>query len=328
MPHVRPPELVRELAARRSSARGARDWPLADALKAEIEAAGWRVIDQGTNWRLESAAPPDVDDGPAPLYGSWRSVPSRLDADPDAAFTVHLLAENDPTDLARTLAALRRHAPSGSQVLVTANAPSPDQAERLEPGSSDLEPIGGRPVEVVRTSAHLGHAAALNVGLRRSSAEIIVLAGTSIEPTGDALTPLAGALADPGVAVAGAVGSIARDISHFEDSDGPVVDAIDGRWLAFRRSDFAALGPLDERFVSGQYLDAWWSLVLRGGHEGAARTAVRVDLPLIRHAPVRVGSLDERPGDREAKRNLYRLLDRFGSRRDLLGGVRPPVEVR
>ena len=64
-------------------------------------------------------------------------------------------------------------------------------------GQSDLDPIAGMTPEVVWTSERLGHAAARNVGLRRAAGAIVVLADGSIEPTGDALTPLEAALADP-----------------------------------------------------------------------------------------------------------------------------------
>src|SRR5487761_1988696 len=169
----------------------------------------------------------------------------------------------------RRLGGLRVHAPAGTQVVIVANDPSQAQAAGLASGSPDLDPLGGAVPEVLWTSARLGHAAALNAGLRRAGGAIIVLADASVEPTGDALTPLLGALAQPDVAVAGAFGVVAPDLRHFEEAAGPEVDAIDGGWLAFRRADLLALGPLDERFVLGRYLDIWWSLVLRAGMDPA-----------------------------------------------------------
>ena len=50
---------------------------------------------------------------------------------------------------------------------------------------------------MLRTAVRLGHAAALNIALRRAAGEIVLLADGSAIPTGDALTPLAAALADP-----------------------------------------------------------------------------------------------------------------------------------
>jgi hypothetical protein len=323
-PDPPPPEIV-DLARARSVARASSDWPRADALRAEIEAAGWKVIDAGTAFRLEPAAAPTREDEGLVRYGSAAAVPSVLDEPPTARFTVELIADDWPDDLARMLAGLRAHAPDGTQIVVVANAPSRAQAGRLDPASPDLAPIAGEPPEVVWTSERLGHAGARNVGLRRARGAIAVLADTSIEPTGDALEPLERALDDPGIAVAGGFGLVSADLRRFEDAPGPDVDALELYWLAFRRADWAALGPLDEKFAFYRNLDIWWSLVLRAGadEEAAPRAARRIDLPLIRHDHRGWASLPERDRDRLSRRNFYRVLDRFRERRDLLSGTAP-----
>ena len=316
-----PEELV-ALARERASARAARDWHRADALRARIEAAGWRVVDRGTGFDLALAALPTVELAGRICYGSAAAVPSLLDMPADARFSVQLLAEDRPDDLTRALAGLRAHATAGTQVVVVANDPSPAQVERLRPGEANLEPIGGRQPEVIWTSARLGCAAARNVGLQRASGEVVVLAETSVEPTGDALSPLAEALADPQVAVAGAFGLLAADLRHLERSSGPDADAIDGAWLAFRRDEYRRLGPLDEHFVAPGYLDAWWSLVLRTGLDPAARprSARCLALPILRRADGSSAGLAAVDLDRQTRRNYYRLLGRFRGRAgELLG---------
>ena len=323
-PHREAPADVRALAHQRSAARTSHDWALADALRAEIEAAGWKVIDRGTGFALQPAAPPTVEEDGYVRYGAAAAVPSVLDEPPTAGFTVELVADDWPDDLARMLAGLRAHAPAGSHVLVVANNPSPEQASRLAPGGSDVAPIAGLEPEIVWTSERLGHAAARNVGLRRARGAIVVLADTSVEPSGDALTPLAEALADPAVAVAGGFGLVSSDLRRFEDGEDPAVDAVTLDWLAFRRSDGAALGPLDEKFVYVGSLDIWWSLVLRAGAdpETPARGARRLDLPLERHPHRGWASLSGDQRDRLSKRNFYRVLERFRDRPDLLSGAR------
>jgi GT2 family glycosyltransferase len=314
------------LAADRAEARAARDWARADELRAAIESSGWKVVDNGTHFNLRRAAPPDLVEGGDVRYGAAASVPSALAAPATAAFTVELLADEWPTDLARCLAGLRANAPSGTQVVVVANGPDAAQAERLRAGGPDIEPIGGLDVEIVRTSARLGHAAARNVGLRRARGAIVVLADSSVEVTGDALTPLAEVLADPAVAAAGGFGIVSADLRRFDDAPGPEVDAVEGRWLAFRRDDLVRLGPLDEKFTFYRYLDIWWSLVLRAG-DGASlpRRAVRVPLPLTRHEHRGSASLSDQQRDRLSRRNSYRVLDAFRDQPDLLlsGGLSP-----
>ena len=137
--------------------------------------------------------------------------------------------------------------------------------------------------------------------------------------TGDIVAPLAAPLRDPGVGVAGPWGFTSNDLRHFEDAPSGDVDAIDGYCQAFRRMDFVERGPLDERFVFYRNLDIWWSLVLRDeGEDAPPRRAVAVDLPAIRHEHRGWTSLPEAERDRLSKRNFYRVLDRFGARRDLL----------
>ena len=49
------------------------------------------------------------------------------------------------------------------------------------------------------------------------------------------------------------------------------------------------------------------------------RRAVRIEgLPLERHEHRGWTSLPDEERDRQSKRNFYRIIDRFGSRRDLL----------
>ena len=321
-PAPTPPSEIGALARERAAARADREYARADALRAEIEAAGWRVVDHGTAYRLEPAAPPTIEAVGVVRYGSAAAVPSVLDVPATAAFTVLLLAEDWPDDVARTLGGLRAHAPAGTQVVIVANDPAPAQAALLAPGSADLEPVAGTEPQVLWTSARLGYAAALNAGLNRACGSVVVLADTSVEPTGDALTPLAEALADPDVAVAGGFGLASPDLRHFVEAAGPDVDAIEAYWLAFRRADLSTLGPLDEKFVFYRNLDIWWSLVLRTGADPAQppRRALRLDLPLVRHEHRGWTSLPAAERDRLSRRNFYRVLDRFRDRTDLLSG--------
>ena len=312
------PREIEDLARRRAEARAARDWAAADVLRAEIEAAGWKVIDQGLRFRLETARPPDLEVGGRTRYGSSESVPSRLHEPPTALATVVLLADRWPEDLERALDGLRAHAPVGTQVVIVVNDPTPEQADALEVGDGPV-PIAGAAPEQIWTSAPLGHAAAQNAGIRRSTGEVVILLDTSIEPTGDFVTPLVEALGAPTVAVTGGWGIRSHDLRHFDDAAPGDVDAIEAYVLAFRRGDYVERGPLDEHFRFYRNLDIWWSLVLRdAGENGSHRRAVRVELPATRHAHRGYTSLPEPERERLSRRNFYRIIDRFGGRRDLL----------
>jgi cysteinyl-tRNA synthetase len=308
------PDEVLDAAHARARAREARDWPEADRLRAEIEAAGWRIVDRGTDFALSPAEPPTVEEAGTVRYGSSAAVPSRLQEPASGVATVVLVATDWPADLARALDGLAATSPAGVGVVVVADGPSPEQA-------GALDDVARRPaVEVVRTSERLGQGAALNVGLRRSVGPVVVVLDTSVEPTGDLVTPLARALDEASVAVAGGWGIVSDDLRRFRDAPPGDVTAVEGYALAFRRDDGAARGPFDERFRFYRNLDIWWSLVLRDeGEDRPPRRAVAVELPATRLEHRGWTSLPDDERDRLSKRNFYRIIDRFGSRRDLAG---------
>ncbi len=321
MTRRRIPDEILSSAHARAQARAAGDWTEADRLRAEIEAAGWKIADRGTDFALTPVAPPDVEDGDRFRYGSSLSVPSRLGEPGVGLATVVLIATDWPDDLERALAGLRSGAPDGTSVVVVADAPSEEQATALESVATDAADSSDRlAVEVVWTSERLGHAAASNIGIRRAAGPVVILLDTSLEPTGDVVTPLLRALDDQTVAVAGGWGIVSRDLRKFEDAPAGDVDAIEGYLAAFRRADYAERGPLDERFRFYRNLDIWWSLVLRDEGEGRVpRRAVSLEgLPVVRHTHRGYTSLPDDERDRQSKRNFYRIIDRFGWRRDLL----------
>jgi hypothetical protein len=313
------PDAVLAAAHERSRARAAQDWAEADRLRGEIEAAGWKVADRGIDFALTPIAPADVADGERVRYGSSASVPSRLGEPPIGLATVVLIATDWADDLARAIAGLEASAPDGTSIVVVADTPSAEQGDALD-ALAALDPSATHPIEVIWTSERLGHAAALNIGLRRAPGPIAILLDPSVEPTGDVVTPLVRALDDPSVAVAGGWGIVSSDLRKFEDAPAGDVEAIEGYIQAFRREDVAERGPLDERFRFYRNFDIWWSLVLRDEGEGTApRRAVSLaGLPVVRHEHRGYTSLPDAERDRQSKRNFYRIIDRFGWRRDLL----------
>jgi hypothetical protein len=307
------PDEILTLAHERAAAREARNWPEADRLRAEIEAAGWKIVDRGTDFALEPAHPPTVETAGVTRYGSSESVPARFGEPDRGVATVVLVATDWPADLARTLVGLAAGAPDGVSIVVVADAASDEQDGSLPKDRAGLE--------VVRTSQRLGTGAAWNIGLGRASGPVVVILDTSVEPTGDVLSPLVAALADPTVGVAGGFGISSGDLRRFRDAPSGDVTAIEGYAIAFRRADAAERGPVDEHFRFYRNLDIWWSLVLRDEGDGSPpRRAVAVPIPAIRHEHRGWTSLPDDERDRLSKRNFYRIIDRFGSRGDLATG--------
>jgi cysteinyl-tRNA synthetase len=302
-----PPAEIEAAAAARSDARARRDWSTADRLRAEIEAAGWKVIDAGTAYRLERADPPDVEVGGEIRYGRSDAVPSRLDEPATGLATVVVPASSDRAATDAAIAGLLSTSPDTVDVVIVAD------------GLPDASVDGLAGVELIRTSAVLGHAAALNAGIRRARAPVVVVMDPSIVPTGDIVTPLVETLDDPTTAVVGPFGLVSDNLRQFDEVIAGDAVAIQGYLQAFRRSDYIERGPLDEGFRFYRNLDIWWSLVLRDEGEDRVprRAAVVPGLPLERGEPTAWTATPPAVRDRLSKRNFYRVLDRFRTRLDL-----------
>lgn len=307
------PHDIRQLADERARARRARDWTTADRLKAELEREGWRVVDAGTLYSLERLPPPVVEVDGMFRYGASAAVPSRLDEPALSGCTFVLVADDVGGLLPRAVAAVMAHC-AAAQVVVVANAPSPEVTAEVAAVAAG--------VDVVWLAPRLGVAAAWNAGLRRVSSEIAAVLDVRVGVRGDAAAAFTAALEDAEVAVAGLRGLVTTDLVRFEPAlpGAATADAVDRLGIAFRRADLIARGPLDEHFATGDYLDVWWSLMLRdvdetAGVEAAPRRAAVVETPFAL-----LGEVAAPADERLAKKARYRFLRYFATRRDLLGG--------
>lgn len=124
---------------------------------------------------------------------------------------------------------------------------------------------GDRAVEVVpaEQAAGQGFGAAHNRALTEAAGDVVVIVDTSLELTGDLLSPLVTALDDPTVAVVGPFGLATKDLCDYEERTAGDVAAIQGYCLAARRTDLLAAGGVQERFVWYRNADIDVSLRLR-----------------------------------------------------------------
>jgi GT2 family glycosyltransferase len=291
------PDDVRRLLDERAAAREERDFARADALRDRVEALGWEVQDAGGR----STARPI-------LVREAEADPIEEAATIDAS--VQLAAEDHPADLARFLRGLAAYPPATSwELVIVANAPVEPVAETLGSVTLPVEPV------VLDSSERLGWADARTLGMRHSHGEVTILLDTSLEPTGDFVTPLLAAFDDPSVGIAGGWGVTSGDARQFHEAPPGPVDAIEAYCLAIRRDVVRAVGGFDRRFRFYRNADLDLSFAVRD----AGWTALRTEpLPLARHEHRGWTSVAEHERDRLSKRNFYRFLDRWGARRDLL----------
>lgn len=297
-----PPD-VRALAAERAEARAARDFARADALRDRIADLGYQVVDRPDGPALEPLTP-EPSTEPARLRPA--DVVGVLDEPATADVSLHWLVEAWPEDVARAVAAFREHQGDRRVQYVVADLTDTDPA------------VYGEGVEVLRLEPGAGWGAARNAGLKRSLGAIVLALDGSVEPVGDALGPLEGALHDPGVGVCGPFGITTTDLREFHESDGVGadrrVDAIEGYLMAFRRDVLRDAGLFDERFR--WYRSADIELCFR--LKDAGRAAVVVDVPVERHEHRMWHATPAEERERLSKRNFYRFLDGFRDRFDLL----------
>ena len=293
------------LAEARARARAAKDFAAADALRDELAATGWTVVDEPDGaWRLDPA-PAEV----APARLDPHVVPSLLEAPATDDVSVHWVAEGWPGDIARAIASLRAHQGSRRVRFVVADVTGD------EPGAF------GDDVDVLALAEGTGWAAAANAALRRATGRVVIVMDGSIEAAGDVFGPLEQALTEPAVGIAGPFGIVTRDLREFDEApDAGPCDAIEGYCMAMRRDVVAAVGGFDEKFRWYRTADIELSFRVK---DRGLRTEV-VPVPVIKHEHRMWFETEPAERAKWSKRNFYRFLDRWRGRWDLVLDPEPP----
>ena len=299
------PAEVADLAARRAQARAAREFAAADALRAQITQLGWVVTDGPGGFELSPAPaaagrdyPVLADPGAVPPAGSG---PARL-------ATVALLVEGWPEDLRECIAALLAHAPAG--VVISAL----DTGNEAGAGAALHELAAAHPgrIEAWHVAGSAGWGASRNALLRADPGPVHVIMETSTILTGDAISPLLGAVAADEVVAAGWRGADPDpDLRGFHDAGPGPVTALLGYLLAVRTEAAVVAGglPATTRF----YRNADLEFSLRLGRSG---TLVVPAGPLpVRQARHRgYNDSDPQYRDQESRRNYRRVLELLRAR--------------
>jgi cysteinyl-tRNA synthetase len=275
--------------------RRTRDFEAADAIREQLRAGGWDVVDSATGSELQAIAAP-------------RSAEPRSAA---RAVTLLTVVYGWRADAERWLLSVFTHCKADFEAIVVDNSGDPRIAGWLESRAAQR-------LRAIALDPPLGFAAAVNAGIEAAAGEVVVLFDPGVELKGDAVSPLLDVLTDPTVVVAGPFGLRGRGtLKEFEESAGPEVDAIAGYCMAFRRTDGLAIGGLDPRFRFYRIADVEFSFRLR---DRGGRAVVVLGLPLEKHEHRLWESTEPAERDRLSKRNMYRFLDRWRGREDMLVG--------
>ena len=240
-----------------------------------------------------------------------KAPPSKAPATTPRAVTLLTVVHGWKPDAERWLLSVFTHCKADFEAVIVDNSGD----ERI---AAWLQSRAAERLRSIRLEPPLGFAAAVNAGIEVAAGEIIVLFDPGVELKGDALSPFIEALADPAVVVAGPYGLRGQDtMKEFAESSGPDVDAIEGYCMAFRRADAQALEGFDLKFRFYRIADIEFSFRLR---DRGGRAVAIPGLPLEKHEHRLWETTDPSERDRLSRRNMYRFLDRWGDRADLLVG--------
>jgi cysteinyl-tRNA synthetase len=283
------------LLAERVQLRRDKDFKGADAIRERLRAGGWEVVDSAEGSELQALKAPS----------STAPPPS------SRAVTLLTVVHGWKPDAERWLLSVFTHCKADFEAMIVDNSGD----ERI---AAWLESRAAERLRSVRLAPPLGFAAAVNAGIEAAAGEVVILFDSGVDLTGDAVSPLIDALADPTVVVAGPFGLRGQGTpKEFEASQGPDVDAIEGYCMAFRKADAQALEGFDPRFQFYRIADIEFSFRLR---DRGGRAVVVPNLPLEKHEHRLWEATDPKERQRLSKRNMYRFLDRWGNRPDLLVG--------
>lgn len=246
---------------------------------------------------------------PSATFADPNMVPSLLEEPATRRFSILTLNSGWPEDLVRLVGSLRTHcAAVDYEVIAVANA-SPEVEESAEAQSRE-----DKRFRCIVFTQNVGFGGGRNAAILQSRGEYLVVADTSIEATGDFLSPIAHALDDPSVGLVGRWGLTSSDLRHFHESTDGECDAIEAYCMGFRRADVAEVGLFDPKYKFYRNADIDWSLRWRD----AGHRLMAIDLPLQRHTHREWDSLSEDQREKKSRDNFARLLRTWRDRTDLL----------
>ena len=302
------PDDILALSHERDMLRRRGQYDRADALKRQIEEAGYAIKDNPHGAHLIILPSIEVD---GHTYRTARQLPSLLNEPDHCTFSVNILAHDSFEQTKRCLDSVLRFAGNADIEIILVDNASQDE---LSIWSATLQNNDPR-VHVLHVTRTMGEAEARNIGLKQSQGRYILLLESSLELTGDIFTPLAQTLTDTHIGMTGWHGLHTEDLRHFEESQQLEVEVVDKQCLAFRRSLLNKVGLFDEGYRYPYYMDVDFNFRVR---ESGVKAVVTPDLPMTSYPAIQPTRLSDAERTRLTKRNFYRFLEKWGDRDDLL----------
>jgi GT2 family glycosyltransferase len=244
---------------------------------------------------------------------SAKELPDRRGEPATRSWTVGIITHEYPGDLARCVAGLLPFLPRDGEVVVL-DSGSRDEAQHR------ISEIAGRDarLEVHFADRDLGEGAARNALVRVARGRMVLMLDSSVELVGDLFTPLADALGDRSVGLAGPWGLRTTDLKHFDEVTSGEAEAVQGYCAAARREVLLEIGGFDERYRFYRNLDIAVSFAIR--ERGYRVLAIGADRAR-RHEHRVWESLSEEERLKRSRRNFDRMYRRFHGRPVLIAGT-------
>ena len=220
-----PPEVV---DARRAARRGARGEGLRRGRRAARRASPRRLDGRRRAGRLRARA------ARRRRRRRDRSTPADVEDVLDEPATAAASVALGVRGMARGHRARRGRVPR------RATPPGARPVRRRRRHGPARRPLGRRRRGRVRWSRAPAGPRRATPGSAGHAAQIVLAVDGSIEPTGDWFAPLAAALEDATLGIAGPFGIVTSDLRQFDEAPGPgPCDAVEGYLMAFRRETLA-----------------------------------------------------------------------------------------
>jgi hypothetical protein len=302
------PAEILALSHERDELRRRGKYDKADALKRQIEEAGYGIKDNPHGAHLIVLPSVEVD---GVVYRTTRQVPSLLEEPDLCEFSVNILANTSFEETKRCIESVMRNIGTSEVEIILVDNRSLDQ---LNVWYKELQHNDSR-LHLLSTYRPLGYAGARNAGLNQSRGKYILLLDTSVELTGEVFTSLVQMLKENSVGITGFKGLRTEDLHHFEESTDSEVEVIDGSFMAFQRKLLKKTGLFDEKYRFPYYMEIDFNFAVR---DSGVRAVVMANLPIKSHPLIQDVSLSDAERTRLTKRNFYRFLEKWGHREDLL----------
>jgi cysteinyl-tRNA synthetase len=309
----RVPAEVQSSVDERAALRSSGDYDRADRIRAELAKSGYVIEDTRDGSMVRPRARWEEAQARRDTVSSSSDVPGLMDQ-PDAFdVTIGVVANNYLDDVKRCVTSAHRWlGDCRGEFVIVDNGSTDGTGEWLEE-LARTDPA----VRVIHADHTLGEAAAKNIVLKQSLGRTVVLLDTSVEVTGDIVTPIERLLEAEGAGVVGPFGLRTDDLQHFHDGEGESgeMDAMQAYCFAFRRHLLRDVGLMRESFRFYRNLDIDYSFHFKDrGHTVWAETAI----PVRRHEHRVWSALAEGERDELSRKNYGRFLDKWGDRTDLL----------